>query len=251
MADSLIDDNTPDQTGDRTELLAKWKDKTPQEVLDAKIESDLYIKTLTARMDGIRDDYIKLREENQAKASLEELISRQEKLLANPDTLPPTQENVNQPSLKPEEIDALLEQKLSNRERLTKQTENFNFVKAKLKEQFGDNASTALKQRMDTLGLDQGFTDELAKNHPSVFLKTFGMDEQRRQDDTPLPRNTVRPDRFAPVTQKRDWNYYQELNKRDPRAYLDPKIAIQMHNDAMALGDAFGIPDDREQPLRR
>lgn len=244
MADSLTD-GTPDQSGDRNELLAKWRDKTPQEVLDAKVESDLYIKTLTARLDGIRDDYLKLREESQAKASLEDLIARQEKLLANPDTLPPTQEPVNQPSLKPEELDAILEQKLTAREQQNRHTENFNFVKAKLKEQFGDNASTVLKQRMDTLGLDQGFTDELAKKHPSVFLKTFGLEEQRQNVNNPLPRNTVRQDRFAPVTQKRDWNYYQELNKKDPRAYLDPKIAIQMHNDAIALGDAFGLPDDR------
>lgn len=245
MADSLIDGNELDQNNARAELEAKWKDKSPEEVLKAKVDSDLYITTLTARMDAIRDDYLKLREESTAKASLEELIARQEKLLSNPDTSQNTQGDiVNQPSLKPEELDALLEQKFTARERLTKQTENFNFVKAKLKEQFGDNAASALKQRMDTLGLDQGFTDELAKNHPTVFLKTFGMDEVRRQDVNTLPRNTVRPDRFAPATPKRDWNYYQELNKKDPRAYLDPKIAIQMHNDAIELGDAFGMPKD-------
>lgn len=242
MADSLIDN---DQT-ERAELEAKWKDKSADEVLKAKVESDLYIKTLTARLDGIRDDYLKLREESTAKASLEELISRQERLLANPDTIPPTQEQVSQPSLKPEEIEAMLEQKLTARERANKQTENFNYVRTKLKEQYGDNASAALKQRMDTLGLDQGFVDELAKNHPSVFLKTF-MDQPQRQDtNIAPPRNTVRQDRFAPVTQKRDWNYYQELNKRDPRAYLDPKIAIQMHNDAIALGDDFGLPKENQ-----
>jgi len=238
MADSLLDPN--DQTTEREELLTKWKAKTPEEVLNAKVESDLYIKTQNARFDDLRNDYLKLREEIQAKASLEELIARQEKLLANPDT---NRDDVNQPSFKPEDIDAMLEQKLSSREQLRKETDNLNFVKAKLREQFGDNANTALKQRMDTLDLDQGFADELAKKHPSVFLKTFGMEEQPRRDSySPPPRSAQRQDRFAPQTPKRDWNYYQELKKTNPRIYLDPKIAIQMHNDAVELGDSFGMP---------
>ncbi len=148
------------------------------------------------------------------------------------------------PSIKPEDIDSILEQKLTAREKLTKQTENFNMIKAKLREQFGDKASEILKQRMDTLGLDQTFTDDLAKSHPSVFIRTFGLDEVRSSTNVAPPRSSLRTDKFAPTVQKRDWNYYQELNKRDPRAYLDPKIAIQMHNDAISLGDAFGMPEN-------
>ncbi len=247
MADSLIDHNTPaDPTSERAELLNKWKDKSKEEILAAKVESDLFIKTQNARFDDIRSDYLKLREESQAKASLEELIARQEKLLTNPEIIPDThRDDVNQPSLKPEDIDSLLEQKLSAREQLRKETDNLNIVKAKLKEQFGDNVSTVLKQRMDTLGLDQAFTDELAKKHPSVFMKTFGLDQQVRQDGfNPPPRSIQRQDSFAPKIQRRDWNYYQELKKSNPRLYLDPKISVQMHQDALEQGDAFGMPKD-------
>src|SRR5258708_3887701 len=246
MADSLLDqDNTEvDSTSERNELLNKWKDKSKEEILAAKIESDLYIKTQNARFDTIRDDYLKLREENNATASLKELIARQEQLLANSDNKPvttPTEET--KPSFKPEDIDSILEQKLTQRERLTKQTENFNMVKAKLKEQFGDKAAEVLKQRMDTLGLDQAFTDELAKSHPQVFLKTFGVDEVKTSTNIAPPRSSQRQNQFAPTVQKRDWNYYQQMLKNDPRGYLDPKIAIQMHNDAIELGDAFGMPE--------
>src|SRR5882724_10901360 len=162
MADSLLD-VTPDNTSERDELYAKWKDKPLEEVLKAKVESDLFIKTQNARLDDLRSDYLKLREEATAKASLEELIKRQESLLANPEKPIITQIDETKPSFKPEDIDSILEQKLTQREKVTKQTENFNFVKAKLREQFGDKASEVLKQRMDTLGLDQAFTDELAK----------------------------------------------------------------------------------------
>jgi hypothetical protein len=242
MADSLLDEPLADNTNERELLLNKWKDKSKEEILAAKIESDLFIKTQNARFDNIREDYLKLREEATAKASLQELITRQEKLLANPEQPPITPVEETKPSIKPEDIDSILEQKLTQRELLKKQNENFIMVKAKLKEQFGDKASEVLKQRMDTLGLDQAFTDDLAKTHPTVFLKTFGMDEVSQSPNIAPPRSSVRPDRFAPTVQVRDWNYYQELNKRDPRAYLDPKIAIQMHNDAIELGDRFGMP---------
>lgn len=246
MADSLIDDNLDQgNANERDAILAKWKDKPIEELLNAKVESDLYIKTLTARQDDLRKDYLALREEAQAKASLQDLIDRHEKSLTSNEPTPNTNQGIDQPSFKPEDIEALLEQKLTQREATNKQTENFNMVKAKLRDQFGDNASAVLKQRMDTLGLEQSFVDELAKKHPTVFFKTFGLDEQRQDNtfQTP-PRGNPRQTSFAPVTPKRDWNYYQELKKKDPYIYLDPKIAIQMHDDAIALGDAFGMPKD-------
>jgi hypothetical protein len=244
MADSLLD-NTPDDSNERSELYNKWKDKPLDEVIKAKVESDLFIKTQNARLDDLRNDYLKLREEATAKASLQDLIARQEQLLANPDKTVTTPTEETKPStLKPEDIDSLLEQKLTQREKLSKQTENFNFVRAKLKEQFGDKASEVLKQRMDTLGLDQAFTDDLARSHPQVFLKTFGVEETYRQQDTAPPRSSQRQTSFAPTVQKRDWNFYQEMKKTNPRMYLDPKIAIQMHNDAIALGSDFNMPLD-------
>lgn len=247
MADSLLDDikpTEPNNTNERDELLNKWKDKSKEEILAAKVESDLYIKTQNARFDTIRSDYLKLREETDATASLKELIARQESLLANPDkTVTPKTEETKPSQIKPDEFDVLLDQKLSQREKMAKQTENYNSIKAKLREQFGDKASEVLKQRMDTLGLDQAFTDDLAKNHPAVFVKTFGLEEAPRpMFDTAPPRSSQRQTTFAPTVQVRDWNYYQMMLKNDPRGYLDPKIAIQMHNDAIELGDAFKMP---------
>lgn len=241
MADSLID--PPMDQNERDELLNKWKDKSKEEILAAKVESDLFIKTQNARFDNIRDDYLRLREEHQTSAQLKDLIEQLKQ--KPPEVVPPQDTNKDSvQSLKPEEIEALLDRKLTDRELISKQTTNFNTVRAKLKEQFGDKAGETLKQRMDTLGLDQQFTDDLAKNHPTVFFKTFGLDEAPRQDTFAPPRSNQRTDRFAPVVPKRDWNYYQELLKNDPRGYLDPKIAIQMHDDAIALGPAFGLPED-------
>ena len=42
----------------------------------------------------------------------------------------------------------------------------------------------------------------------------------------------------------RDWNYYQQLKKKDINAYLSPKVQVQLMKDAVALGDDFGMPDE-------
>lgn len=243
MADSLLN-NDPDNTTERDDLFNKWKDKAPEEVLKAKVESDLYIKTLTARMDDLTKDHLRLMEESKTKAQLEDLVARQEKLLTNPDMTQQTNRDDVQPSIKPEDIEQMVRNQIAQSDQSKKYQENFNMVKAKLKEQLGDNYQDTFKQRRDSLGLTQEFADELAQKHPTVFLKTFGLDEQQRQDGYSAPRSSVRQTSFAPTVQKRDWNYYQELKKKDPRLYLDPKIAVQMHDDAIALGAAFGMPED-------
>jgi hypothetical protein len=246
MADSLFN-NDPDDNADRNALLEKWKAKTPEEVLAAKVESDLYIKTLTSRMDDLTKDHLQLMEESKAKAQLQDLIDRLEKRGEGQDNN--SQQNQQrddnqQPSFKPEDIEAIVNKKLSENDQRKKQDSNFNTIKATLREQLGDNHQEILKQRREELGLTQEFADELARNHPTVFLKTFGLEEQRQDPFRAPPRSNVRPSSFAPKSPVRDWNYYQELKKKDPKIYLDPKIAVQMHEDAIALGDRFGMPED-------
>lgn len=243
MADSLINDDQINNTNAREEILNKWKDKPKEELLEAKAESDLYIKTLTARLDDITKDHLKLLEDSKAKAQLEELIARQEQLLTNKEPPQNTQREEIQPTIKTEDIEKLLEMKLAQHDQGKKWDDNFNTIKSKLKEQLGENYAETFKQRRDSLGLTQEFADELARKHPSVFLKTF-LDEARSDSYTPPPRSGTRQTSFSPQTPKRDWNYYQALKKENPRLYLDPKISVQMHDDAIALGDAFGMPKD-------
>lgn len=245
MADSLLpDDNNQNVEQDREALLAKWKDKSPEEVLKAKVESDLYIKSLTTRLDDLRNDYLSLREQREASENLKSLIDQFKSKTQNDDTDPDTNKGqVQAAAIKTEDIEALVAKQLSAHQLAMKQQENLNAIQSKLKEQFGDNYPSVYKQRLDSLGLTKEFADDLARNHPSVFIKTFELDRTETRSPS-LPRSSVRQPTFAPTSAKRDWNYYQELKKNDPRMYLDPKIAIQMHNDMMELGSDFGMPED-------
>jgi len=209
--------------------------------LNAKAESDIFIATQNARFDDLRKDYLALKEQQQTGATLQDVLDR----LDNPGKQQEEQHlNVqdNQPGIKIEDIEALVAKKLTDHQLSLKQQDNFSAMQSKLKQTLGEDYASVYKQRLDTLGLTRDFADDLARNHPSVFIKTFGLDEVRQPNQQSLPRNQVRPTSFAPQTQKRDWNYYQELKKTNPRLYLDPKIAVQMHDDAIALGDDFGMP---------
>lgn len=240
MADSLLDGTTSPLT--REDVIAKWKDKPQEELLNAKAESDLYIKSLEARLDDISKDYISIKEQQKTGEQLQALLDRLDK--ANTDNTPITSEDQTvQPGMKPEEIQKLIDDRYAAHQQSQRQGQNLSEMQAKLRESLGDNYHEIYKQRLDTLGLTPEFADDLAKNHPSVFIKTFGLEQPVTQHPT-LPRNTQRPTSFAPTAPKRDWNYYQEMKKNNPRMYLDPTIAVQMHNDAVALGAAFGMPED-------
>jgi hypothetical protein len=248
MADSLLEGDQPSPE-DRDTIFNKWKDKTKEEILDAKVNSDLFIKTKNAQFDDLKKDYLELRERQQASADLTVLLDQIKKERLNPDTTVITPKEPTQPAIKTEEIEALIRktatETFSERERIRTQQDNFNTIQSKLKEQFGDNYQTTYKQRLDTLGLSKEFADELAKNHPTVFLKTFELDSQRQTSQSIAPpRTQQRQTSFAPAVTKRDWNYYQEMKKTNPKLYLDPKIANQMHDDAIALGADFGMPLD-------
>lgn len=241
MADSLLDGNHP-TTLTKEDIIAKWKDKPREELEAAKAESDLYIETMKLRFDDLSKDYLALKEQSNTGAQLKELLDRLDNT-KNVDVTLNTQQESVQPGIKPEDIEKLVNDKLTAHQQQQRQNENMSKMQAKLRETFGDNYQASYKQRLDNLGLTAEFADDLAKNHPAVFIKTFGLEQQQPQNTMNLPRNIQRPS-FQPNAPKRDYNYYQELKKSNPRLYLDPKIAVQMHNDMMELGSAFGLPED-------
>lgn len=242
MADSLFDDNQP-STLTKEAVIAKWKDKPVEELLNAKAEADLYVETLKTRFDDLSRDFLEIKEREKTGMQLKELLDR----LDNPnkrDPDPDTDGNQVHPGMKPEEIERLINDRLTAHQQAQRQSENLMKMQAKLRESFGNDYQQAYKQRLDNLGLTPEFADDLAKNHPTVFIKTFGLDQQPTPSSPSIPRSSQRPSSFAPHTAKRDWKYYQEMKKNDPRMYLDPKIAVQMHNDMMELGSEFGMPED-------
>jgi hypothetical protein len=217
------------------------KFKSAEELARGKYQSDSYIKILEKRLDIARDEYTRVREENMAKAKLEELI----------DQIKPSQQssnntqNVNdtvrdKPPFDPKEIDGLVEAKLKALKTFEKAEQNNNLVKNKLKEQFGENYQTAVKKHIESLDMSEDLFNHLAGTNPTVLFRTLGIDQTNARDNYQAPpRSNMRSDSFAPKTQKRTWSYYQDLRKKDPKAFLDRKTAIQMDKDYQELGKEF------------
>lgn len=211
-----------------------------EELAKGKYFADQTIAIQNRRMDELRDEYKKLREEANTRTSLEEIKTQIEQLRSSERQTPAARED--NPPYKPEQIEALVEQKIQAAELGRKQTTNNNQVLQKLKETWGDNYSSVLRQRTEALGLSEQFVTDLAKNHPEVLYRTIGLNQPASQDNLfqAPPQSRQRADTFAPkAPPERTWSYYKALKAKDPQAWFDPKIGAQMAQDAVRLGDRF------------
>jgi hypothetical protein len=240
--DDLFTADQPDESTIRQEIEQKWKEKfpdAPAELLEAKINSDLYIKTLERQKDELRIDFMKAQEQIQSSANLQELIDRLNQKTAPEALTPKPDETPGKPE--PIDFDKLFEQKYEQKKRADQELSNFNRVQQKLQERFGHNAGSVLQEQAQSLGLSKEDVNSLAKKSPDAFFRMLGLDQQKEDLFMAPPRSDVRRDLFAPKATKRDWNFYQDLKKKNPTEYWAPKTQLQMHRDAEALGDAFGV----------
>jgi hypothetical protein len=249
MTDNLLDDNEPvvDPNKDYlTELVGDGKKfKSEKELAKGKYEADLYIKTLERKFDQLREDYVKLDTDYKTREKLEELMDRINKPNQSSNEQPLVNDRDKRPSLDPEQIENIFSKKLQEYELSKKQTENLNAVKVRLKEQLGTNYQAALKQQIEDLGLTEDDVNALAKKSPAAFFKTLGLDQLPQQESfQPPPRSTQRNDSFKPKgADVRDWDYWQNVKKTDPKRYYTPETNIQMLKDYEDLGPKFETPD--------
>ena len=242
MTETLLDNSNPEIKDYLSEYVGEGKKfKDAETLAKAKYDSDQYIKTLERQKDELREDYLKMREESMSQAKLKELIDQLEAKQKSSAITPNAPDmDVQKPQpFDPKEIEGLVSKSIQAHEMTKTQEQNFNFVKSKLKEKFGDNYQAPLKQQMDNLGLTEDYVNEMARKFPNAFLRTLGYDAppQDNKFQTP-PRSEVAG--FAPVVQQdRTWSWYQNLKKTDPKTYHDQKTSVQMHNDAIRLGDRF------------
>lgn len=214
------------------------KFKTQEELAKAKFESDRYINTLTKRMDEFREENDKLREDANSRAALTDLLDQMKSQQRSNSEYTP-HANDEKPTINPLDIENVVVRKLQEAEQLKKQQENLNIVRDKLKSVYGNNYNTYLQENTEKLGLTKEFVDNLARSYPEVLFRTLGVDQQ-----TPTPPPSLhtrqRGDNFSPTTpHKRTWSYYQKMKAENPSQYSRKETTLQMHRDAIELGDSF------------
>lgn len=223
----------------------KYKDN--EALAKSKIHADKTIEVQNRRMDQLREDFLKERQENIAKAKLQELV---DKLTNNKQSLtsnetPQVNEDNEKPAIDMDQIKSLMTNQFQEYEAGKRQRDNLAQVQNKLVEHYGKNYSNALGEQLQNLGMSAKQIDELAKEAPQAAIRMLGLDAKAQQDNFQAPpRSNQRNDSFAPKgAKKRTWSYYQELRKTNPDMYLDRKIANQMAQDAVELGEEFNDGD--------
>jgi hypothetical protein len=213
------------------------KFETPEDLAKGKWHADQTIDTYKKQMDEYREDLSRMREENLAKASIEDLYDRVSSLRNTQNNLPTQKETE-----KPIDIESLLNNKLKEYETFRTGEQNFNNVKNKLIEKHGENYASVLQEQLRQLDLTVAEADDLARRKPKTLMKMLALEEST-QTRWPTfqapPRNEVTQNSFKPADRKRTWSYYQDLKKQNPKLYYDPKVNNQMLKDRMELGEAF------------
>lgn len=247
---SLLDAQTEQPTLDPNknylpDLVGEGKKfKTPEDLAKGKYESDMYINTLTRQFDELRKDFLKEREENTSRAKLQELIDQVKSQQTNSSTNPNAKVTEEKPSVDIKEIETLVSSKIKEDKETSRREANFNLVKSKLMERYGNNFQSVLDQQIKDLDLTINEANELARTRPQVFIKTLGLDQpQIKEGFQSPPRNNLQSSTFKPTVEKRDWDYYQRMKMEDPVRYASTQTNVQMHKDVMELGEAFMTGD--------
>lgn len=234
---SLLGDNPTEPKDYLAELVGETKKfKDAEALAKGKYEADRFIELKNKQFDDLREDYLKLVEESKSRAKLEELIDQLENRSVSSTTPLATTEN-RQPTFKPEDIENLVSKKITENETARRQQSNFDIVKAKLTERFGDNYAPAVRERISVLGLSEQDFNDWARKSPTAVINALGINETNRETYQAPPQSNRT---FKPVTdKKRTWSFYQEMKKTNPKLYTDSKTMNQMLADAEALGPDF------------
>lgn len=214
----------------------KFKDM--QELAKGKYYADEMVKIQNERMDTLRQDYLKLREQSLANSKLEEMLKN---IASKPaESTPPPAKAEIQPQFDPKELDDMIDKKVTAREAARRANDNESSVRNKLKQEWGDQYARILKQKTEELGLRESYVQDLARESPTALYRTLGLDQPQMSNLFQSPPTSQRRDSFAPTAApERTWAYYQDLKAKDPKAWLDKKTSVQMQEDAIRMGDKF------------
>lgn len=249
MTDDLLagSDNQPDIKDPLEHLIGEGgkfydpdRNIALQKLAKGKIEADSFIQIKNKSFDDLTQDYLTLKEQDKARARLEEIADRIANQQSPSNSAQPHANEVNPPPFDSNKITELFDQRLSQWEVAKREEENAKTVRAKLQERFGTNYQTIVNQQIQELGISNEEFNQRARRNPKDLFRTLGLDQEPRREDfqTP-PRSNVRSDNFAPSTKKRTWAYYQEMKAKNPNEYLSPQTQTQMLQDMKSLGESF------------
>src|SRR5258707_4498662 len=216
------------------------KFKSNEDLARGKHISDSYITLLEKRLDASRQEYMDLNQQYNARAKIEELLDQMAVQRSSSEQPIVKDDNIQAPQFDPKQLDVLISNKISENETAKRKQDNANFVRDKIIKEYGSDYQNIVNRQINELGLTREEFNSMARIQTKVLLRYLGLDEQIKQNPfQSLPQSQQRTTTTGPTVEKRTWAYYQDLKKKDPSRWLSKDIAVQMHNDAIALGEDF------------
>lgn len=215
------------------------KFKTAEELARGKAEADAFIERLKKEQEALRNEL-------NTKLTLEQYIDKMA-ATGTTNTQTPNEPNGNQgehlQGLKPEDVERLIDQRVSQRETERIQNENLRTVKDTLSQQLGPDFTTKLKSIGQNIGMTEEDMTNMARTRPKALLALVGAQNSQPQSQrqntlftAPTGNQGFRSE-GQPVD--RTQKYYDNLKKSNPSEYWSPSIQNQLHKDAIRLGDKF------------
>lgn len=218
------------------ELVGEGKKfKTVEELAKGKWHADTTVETLKAEIAALKSQA----ESGKTVDTLLEEIRKMNGKEQGTDPgrqQPPVTEQTNTPN--PVNIEEVVLNTLKKSEAEKRLSENRNTAIAKMNEVWGKDAATELQKVASSIGVSVEYLRGVADQSPSAFFQLTGLNTNRNAPSgTTVPTSTVRTGING--AKDRTMAFYRELKKTNPTQYNSNEIRVQMHNDAMRLGESF------------
>lgn len=220
-------------------MISSGRYDSPEAIARAKVFGDDHIKRVEAENKQLREDYMRVREENVAKQKLEDLLDQLQGRKQTPPEEPKQPTGTQEKAIDLTQIKSLIDQSIKQTKQTDTWNQNLSTVQQKLVEKYGTDYTQHYQAQLQRLDLTKEEADDFARRKPNTFMQMLGIDQpkQMTQYQAP-PRNTTNPP--TPVLpESRDWAYYENLRKTNRNEYLSQKTQLQMLKDATEMGDKF------------
>lgn len=203
----------------------------PEALAKSKWHQDQHISRIEA-------ENAEMRQEIQRRLAIEDYLKTQQSASSDNHERDDQPKNEFNPDDIRKEIMAEIENKLKEQSKRTVAERNVERVARELEAKWGSDYKSKLSVKATELKLDSDWLGKLAEENPDAFLTIVGAN-QSVPSFSGAPRSTL----TAPQSTEADRNeaYYKKLRRENPKVYWDKKTQIQMHNDAVRLGDKFFI----------
>ena len=151
------------------------------------------------------------------------------------------QQTKEQTTPTPDDIQSLIEQTLTQREKENTAKQNLSQVERDLQEAFGTEAQATVKRKAQELGMPLDKLETLASESPSAFMALMGSPKPKETNTLPKGQTNTESMKFNNPSGERTWKYYNQLRKENPKLYRSSQVQQQMIQDRERLGDKFNI----------